>query len=55
LQCFTNTYRLSYQLKKSNKPYVFVVPLVRSFSDGIGLLNDGALLRALSRAIQKCI
>jgi hypothetical protein len=52
-QCFNNMYRLSYQLKKSNKPYVFVVPLVRSFSDGIGLLNDGALLERCLVGIQK--
>lgn len=53
LQCYTNMYRLSYQLKKSNKPYVFVVPLVRSFSDGIGLLNDGALLERCLVGIHK--
>ena len=52
-QCFSNMHRLSYQLKKSNKPYVFVVPLVRSFSDGIGLLNDGALLERCLVGIQK--
>ncbi|MCB0182662.1 MAG: hypothetical protein KDE31_00275 [Caldilineaceae bacterium] len=52
-QCFSNMYRLSYQLKKSNKPYVFVVPLVRSFSDGIGLLNDGTLLERCLVGIQK--
>ncbi len=52
-QCYTNMHRLSYQLKKSNKPYVFVVPLVRSFSDGIGLLNNGALLERCLVGIQK--
>jgi hypothetical protein len=52
-QCFSNMYRLSYQLRKSNKPYVFVVPLVRSFSDGIGMLNDGTLLERCLVAIQK--
>lgn len=52
-QFFSNMYRLSYQLKKSNKPYVFVVPMVRSFSDGIGLLNDGALLERCLVGIQK--
>jgi hypothetical protein len=52
-QCLSNMYRLSYQLIKSNKPYVFVVPLVRSFSDGIGLLNDGALLERFLVAIQQ--
>jgi hypothetical protein len=51
-QCFNNLYRLSYQLKKAAKPYVFVVPLVRSFSDGIGLLNDGTLLERCLVAIQ---
>lgn len=52
-QCFMNMYRLAYQLKKSNKPYVFVVPLVRSFGDGIGLLGNGALLERCLVGIQK--
>lgn len=52
-QCFSNMHRLSYQLKKSSKPYVFVVPLVRSFSDGIGLLNDAGLLERCLVGIQK--
>jgi hypothetical protein len=52
-QCFSNMYRLSYQLKKSKKPYVFAVPLVRSFSDGIGLLDNAVLLERCLVAIQK--
>ncbi len=52
-QFFANMYRLAYQLKKANKPYVFVVPLVKSFSDGIGFLNSGATLEKCLLGIQK--
>ena len=46
-------YKLAYQLKRANKPYVFVVPLVKSFSDGIGFLNSGTILEKCLLGIQK--
>ncbi len=52
-QLFTNMYKLAYQLKRANKPYVFVVPLVKSFSDGIGFLNSGTILEKCLLGIQK--
>lgn len=53
LQLFINMYRLSYQLKRANKPYIFVVPLVKNFSDGIGILNSGTILEKCLLGIQK--
>jgi hypothetical protein len=52
-QFFVNMHRLSHQLKKANKPYVFVVPMIKSFSDGMGLLNSGAVLEQCLLGIQK--
>lgn len=52
-QFFLNMYKISHQLKKANKPYVFVVPLVKNFGDGIGFLNSGTLLEKCLLGIQK--
>jgi hypothetical protein len=52
-QFFANMHRISYQLKKANKPYVFVVPQVKSFSDGIGILNSAEMLERCLLGIQK--
>ncbi len=52
-QFYLNMYKLSYQLKKADKPYVFVVPLVKSFSDGLGFLNSAILLEQCLLGIEK--
>jgi hypothetical protein len=51
-QLFLNMYRLSFQLKKAKRPYVFVVPLVKSFSEGIGFLNSAELLERCLLGVQ---
>ena len=52
-QFYMNTYRLSYQLKRAGRPYVFVVPMVRSFSDGLGVFGNAAVLERALLGIQK--
>ena len=52
-QFFLNMFKLSYQLKKAEKPYVFVVPLVKSFSDGLGFLTSGITMERCLLGIQK--
>lgn len=52
-QIYLNMYKLSYQLKKANRPYVFVVPLVKNFSDELGFLNSAILLERCLLGIQK--
>lgn len=52
-QFFSNMYKLSYQLKKAERPYVYIVPLVKSFSDGLGFLNSGTIMEQCLLGIQK--
>ncbi len=52
-QFLLNMYKLSFQLKKSKKPYVFVVPLIKDINTGMELLNDGNILEQCLLGIQK--
>jgi hypothetical protein len=52
-QLFMNMYKLSYQLKKADKPYVFVVPLIRSAQSGLGILNSAVVMERCLLGIQK--
>ncbi len=52
-QFHANLHRLSYQLKKAGAPYVFVVPQLKSFSDGLGLLASPALMERFLLGVQK--
>lgn len=52
-QFHANMHRLSYQLKKAGAPYIFVVPQLKSYSDGLGLLASPALLERFLLGVQK--
>lgn len=52
-QFYNNVHRIAHQLKWASRPYVFVVPLVRSFSDGLGVLGSAEVLEGVLLGIQK--
>lgn len=52
-QFHANMHRLSYQLKRAGAPYIFVVPQLKSFSDGLGLLASPALMERFLLGVQK--
>ncbi|SDC92312.1 Arylamine N-acetyltransferase [Geodermatophilus telluris] len=48
-----NAHRLAHQLKWAKSPYVFVVPLVRSFADGMGPLGAPEVLEGVLLGLQR--
>ncbi|MCB0910348.1 MAG: hypothetical protein KDB60_01870 [Propionibacteriaceae bacterium] len=51
-QFLLNAHRLAYQLARADRPYVFVVPMVRSFQAGLGALADADVLAGVLLGIQ---
>lgn len=48
-----NAHRLGHQLKYARRPYVVVVPMLRSFADGLGVLSTPEAMEGLLLALQK--
>lgn len=54
-QALRNLYKFSYQLKSAEKPFVLVVPFVKSGSDGIGALENIKVLERCLLGVQKFV
>ncbi len=54
-QFLLNAISFCAQLKKADKPFVLVVPMVKSFQTGIGMLNSAAFLERCLLGIQLAI